>query len=112
MKKILALFVSVIMAFCLCSCTSQSKEEKTAKAFVSAMADKNYEKAEQYSSIPSNILEVQFKDDDFSGFTYKSEIVNDDKFAGFIFENKDGKIFNCLVDKEKGKVCIGTGFSD
>ena len=112
MKKILALFVSVVMAFCLCSCTSQSKEEKTAKAFVSAMADKNYEKAAQYSSIPSNILEVQFKDDDFSGLKYKSQAVDLESFAGFTFENKDGKIFNCLVDKEKGKVCIGTGFND
>lgn len=112
MKKILALFVSVVMAFCLCSCTSQSKEEKTAKAFVSAMADKNYEKAAQYSSIPSNILEVQFKDDDFSGFTYKSEIVNDELLTGFTFENKDGVVLSCPVYKKDGKVGIGTGFND
>lgn len=83
MKKILALFVFIVMAFCMCSCTSQSKEEKTAKAFVSAMADKNYEKAGHYSTARPDVLKIQFKDDDFSGLKYKSQAVDDDKFTGF-----------------------------
>lgn len=114
MKKLLSVLTLSIMIFSFCSCGSDPNKT-IAINFVNAIAEKDYEKASNYSWSNSDILKSLYSEKDLSGFKFKQETTVDKDFLSYVFESKDGKKYQCvLTSRDEGvtKECGASGFID